>query len=146
MGQKEDFVTLLSTYLDKSALTRDDNSTVSLFKVLVGNPPHIQARDMLLSQAKDLLFTVDDWKAVNRRILQYVPHIEDGSYYIKTWVIPKTGIDGIKLKQKADNEVKHVFKDHPDDQHILHWENNNRLLNGNWIYSTAFTVTKKVFS
>ncbi len=152
MGVKEDFVELLDDELSASVLTKDDNATHARYEELVENPPHILAKDMLLSKGLDLMFTVADLRGENRRFLQNVPHIEDGRYLIKTWTIEKKNgvgtviIDGLKLKQKADDEVKRVFKENPDNQYVVTWENVNKLVQGTWVYSTVFTVAKKIFS
>ncbi len=156
MGVKEDLVDLLKDELSASALTKDDNTTNARYEPLVVNPPYVTAKDMLLTKGYDLLFTVADLRAENKRILQNIPLVEDGRYLIKTWTIEKKNssgtviIDGLKLKQKADDEVKRVFKENPYDasgneQSVVGWENADKMVNGMWVYSTVFTVRKRVF-
>jgi len=142
---KDEIVTLLDSDLDHTALTKDDAAAHAKFDVFVGNPPHLQVKDWLLSRGQDVLFTVSDLRAENKRIIGTVPLVEDGRYLVKTWTIRKTVddtvvVDGVKLKQKADGEIKRVFRESSTDRYVVSWENNNRLINGIWIYCTIFTI------
>jgi len=149
MGVKEDIVVLLDTYLAASSITKDDGSLQASFDVIVANPPHVQVKDWLITKDLFGLFTVDDLRAVNMRLIGTVPIVEDGRYLVKTWTVARSVndvvlVDGIKLKQKMDNEVKRVFRTQPTDRYVVSWEANDRLVHGTWIHCTIFTVAYMV--
>ena len=148
MGVKEDIVTLLTgaNGFTDSSVTKDDASTEASYDVAVGNPPSMKVSEWFTKNGKDFnaLVTVTDLRAENKRITGTVPLVEDGRYLVKTWTVAKTGVDGIKLKQKLDNELKRIFRASPTNRYVVTWEANNRLVNGTWIYGTIFTIAYMV--
>lgn len=142
---KDEIVSLIDTQIDTTVLLRDDDVTQAYYEVFVANPPHMQVKDFMLRLGKDVVITVADLRAENKRITGTVPLVEDGRYLVKTWTIPKKVndslvIDGIKLKQKVDAEIKRIFRAYPTDRYIVSWEANDRFVNATWIYCTIFTV------
>jgi len=144
MGVNEDVVELLTVKLSAAALTDDAGSLLVPFAVMVGNPPHLAARDLLFGSgfrvAVSALFTVADLRGEWRRITGQRPLVNDGRHLVKTWTVAKTGLDGVKLQQKMQNEVTRVFCTNPTFGYVVDWSNEDRYLQGSWVYCTVFTV------
>jgi len=133
----------LDDNIDRDALTRDDGSTRVKLRVLVENPPRIQVRDLMIVEDCGSLFTVSFLRAEMKRFLQYVPHIEDMRFLVKTWATPKQGVDGIKLKQKMDDEVKRVLGSDDSDYRVVSWEPRDRQVGPSRVCSTTFIVAQR---
>lgn len=147
MTVKTDLIDLLKAKLDSAALTKDDGAAKARWKVMEEYPPWILVRDFFVAQGYDLLFTVSRLREEAQRIIQDVPMQYEGRYPVKIWAIAKTGIDGVKLREKAFGEVKRVFKENPvgSRQSLNILEDDDRPLGGYMLYSSTLNVRKTVY-
>jgi len=105
----------LETYIDNANLTKDDDATQASFIVMydMKDQPQYPLTRVFKDKAIDLVFAIDDPATEPLLDSEGEPHHYFEKIPITTCCIDKTGITGVKLQWKANQELRTVAKEHP---------------------------------